>query len=98
MTLYSEDGQCFIDLEDSLTVEDTEELHKELIPFLEKDQEFFVHGIDLKKFDTAGLQLIVSLKKYADQHKKTFQMSLGNKEDQLIDFYGLTYYFKESII
>ena len=98
MTLYSEDGQCFIDLEDSLTVEDTEELHKELIPFLEKDQEFFVHGIDLKKFDTAGLQLIVSLKKYADQNKKTFQMSLGNKEDQLIDFYGLTSYFKESII
>ena len=98
MTLYSEDGQCFIDLEDSLTIESIEELHKELIPFLEKDQEFFVHGIDLKEFDTAGLQLIIALKKYADQYKKTFQMSLGNKEEQLIDFYGLTSFFKESII
>jgi len=98
MTLYSEDGQCFIDLEDSLTIEGIEELHKELIPFLEKDQEFFVHGIDLKEFDTAGLQLIIALKKYADQYKKTFQMSLGNKEEQLIDFYGLTSFFKESII
>ena len=98
MTLYSEDGQCFIDLEDFLTVENVEELHKKLIPFLEKDKEFFVHGIDLKEFDTIGLQLIISLKKYVNQHKKTFQMSLGNKEERLIDFYGLTSYFKESSV
>lgn len=98
MKLYSEEGQCFIDLEDSLTIENVDNLHKEITPFLQKDKEFFVHGIDLKKFDTAGLQLIIALKKYADQHEKIFQMSLGNKEELLINFCGLDAYFKESII
>ncbi|WOE70731.1 hypothetical protein RZR97_03955 [Hydrogenimonas thermophila] len=99
MKVFTDEGQCFIDLEHSLTIKDVSTLLIKLSATNIKEiNEFFIHGMDLKEFDTAGLQILIAIKKYADKNNKEFQMSVGKKETELIKFYEMDEYFKGAIV
>lgn len=98
MKIYSEDGQCFVDMEHALTIEEVESFHKEITPILLTDKEFVIHCIDLKEIDSAGLQILISLKKYLEKEEKVFEVTAGRKFKEFIDFFKLSEYFKEVIV
>jgi len=98
MKIFSEDGMCFIDMEYTLTIEDVQQLKDELIPILATDKEFVVHCIDLKEIDIAGIQMLVSLKKYLDANDKIFEVTVGIKFKEIVSLFMLDEYFKGAIV
>lgn len=98
MKIFSEDGQCFVDMEYALTVNEVDEFHKEIIPLLTTDKEFVIHCIDLKEIDSAGLQILISLKKQLEKEKILFEITSGNQFKEFISFYMLDEYFAGDIV
>ena len=98
MKTFSEDGQCFVDMEYALTINEVDTFKKELSPLLSKDNEFVIHCIDLKEIDSAGLQTLISLKKYLEQEKKIFEITAGKKFKEFISFFMLNEYFEGDIV
>ncbi|QOY55291.1 STAS domain-containing protein [Candidatus Sulfurimonas marisnigri] len=98
MKIYSDDGQCFVDMEYALTIEEVAIFHKEITPILLTDKEFVIHCVDLKAIDSAGLQILISLKKYLEKEEKVFEVTAGIKFNEFIDFFKLGEYFKGAIV
>jgi len=98
MKIFSEDGLCFIDMEYALTINETEALKKELTPIIATDHEFVVHCIDLKEIDSAGLQMLISLKKQLLKEGKKFEITVGVKFKHLSSFFMLDEYFAGDIV
>jgi len=98
MKIFSEDGLCFVDMEHSLTINEVELLKKELSPFFSTDKEFLIHCIDLQEIDSAGLQMLISLKKFLLKENIIFEITAGNKLNKFISFFQLNEYFKGDII
>jgi ABC-type transporter Mla MlaB component len=98
MKTFSDDGVCFVDMEYSFTTNEVEQFKMELSALLKTDKEFMIHCIDLKEIDSAGLQLLISLKKYLHKENITFEISAGTKFKELITFFELEEYFKGDII
>lgn len=66
-----------IDIKDNLSIYNTADLREKLLAILEADQEIVIDLHELKEWDVAGLQLIVSLQKTADKSGKTFRLQQG---------------------
>ena len=98
MKTFSDDGVCFVDMEYSFTTNEVEQFKMELSAPLKTDKEFMIHCIDLKEIDSAGLQLLISLKKYLIKENITFEISAGTKFKEFISFFELEEYFKGDII
>lgn len=98
MKIFSEDGLCFVDMEYALTMNEVDALHKELIPLLSTDKEFLIHCVDLKEIDSAGLQILISLKKYLEKENIIFEITVAKKISEFISFYKLDDYFKGVIV
>ena len=98
MKTFSEDGLCFVDMEYSFTINEVETFKAELSPLLATDKEFLIHCIDLKEIDSAGLQILISLKKHLKKDNITFEITTGKKLNEFIEFYDLSDYFKGDII
>ena len=98
MKTYSEDGQCFIDMEYALTIDEVEMFKKDITPLFSTDKEFVIHCIDLKEIDSAGLQILISLKKYLEQEGKIFEVTAGIKFKEFIAFFMLEKYFEGAIV
>ena len=98
MQVYSDDGQCFVDMEHDLTINEIKLFHDEISPLLTKDKEFILHCVDLKNIDTAGIQILISLKKYLDKEEKIFQITVGKKIKEFISLFKLDEYFKGAIV
>ncbi len=98
MKTFSEDGLCFVDMEHSLTVNEVEIFKKEITPLLRTDKEFLIHCIDVTEIDSAGLQILISLKKYLEREKIPFEITAGIKFKEIISFFMLDDYFKGVII
>jgi len=98
MKTFSEDGQCFVDMEYALTINEVDTFKKEITPLLSTDKEFVIHCIDLKEIDTAGLQILISLKKQLEKDKKIFEITAGIKLKEYISFLMLDNYFKGDIV
>ena len=94
MKIFSEDGLCFIDLEYALTIEEVETMKSELTPILTTDHEFVFHCIDLKEIDSAGLQMLISLKKELKKQDKAFELTSGIKFKNFISLFMLEEYFQ----
>ena len=98
MKIYSEDGQCFADMEQQFTINEAEAFHKEIVPLLAKDHEFVIHCIDLKEIDTAGIQMLVSLKEELEDEGKIFELTVGKKIKEMISFFQLDDYFRKVVV
>ena len=98
MKTFSEDGLCFVDMEYALTVNEVEAFKNDLSPLFATDKEFLIHCIDLKEIDSAGLQILISLKKYLQKENITFEITVGNKFNDFISFFNLNEYFKGDIV
>ena len=98
MKTFSEDGQCFVDMEYALTIEEVDAFKNELTPLLLTDKEFVIHCIDLKEIDSAGLQILISLKKQLQKQEKIFEVTAGIKFKQFISFFMLSDYFAGDIV
>jgi len=98
MKIFSDDGLCFIDMEHALTINEVNSFKKELMPLLQDNKEFLVHCIDLKEIDSAGLQIMISLKKHLQKEKKTFEITAGIKLKEFISFFMLDEYFQGDIV
>ncbi len=98
MKIHSEDGQCFIDMEYALTIDEVDAFKNELTPLISTDHEFVVHCVDLKEIDSAGLQILISFKKHIEKEKKIFELTAGNKIKEFISFFMLKDFFKGSIV
>ena len=98
MKIFSEDGQCFIDMEYALTINEVSQFHQEITPLLITDKEFVVHCIDLKDIDSAGLQILIALKKQLNKANILFEVTAGYRFKEYIDFFQLTQYFEGDIV
>ena len=98
MKIFSEDGLCFIDMEHSLTVDDVVQLKEELIPLFETNNEFMLHCVDVVNVDSAGLQSLISLKKYLQVKEKQFNVTTGKKLKDVISLFMLEKYFEGVVI
>jgi len=98
MKTFSEDGQCFVDMEYALTINEVDTFKKDLTPLLSIDKEFLIHCIDLKEIDSAGLQILISLKKQLEKDNKTFEITAGIKFKEYISFFSLSDYFEGDIV
>ncbi|MCD4668345.1 MAG: STAS domain-containing protein [Sulfurimonas sp.] len=98
MKVFSEDGLCFVDMEHALTIEEVDMFHKEITPLLKTDKEFLIHCIDVTEIDSSGLQILISLKKYLEKEKITFEITAGIKFKEFISFFMLSEYFKGDIV
>jgi len=98
MKIFSEDGMCFVDMEHALTINEVSAFKKDLIPLLATDKEFLIHCIDLKEIDSAGLQILISLKKQLETEKIKFEVTAGKKLKEFISFFMLGEYFAGDIV
>jgi len=98
MKTFSEDGLCFVDMEYSFTVNEVEKFKNDLLPLLSTDKEFMIHCIDLKEIDSAGLQILIALKKELYKEGILFEITAGNKLKEFISFFHLDEYFKGDLI
>lgn len=98
MKIYSEEQQCFADMEYQFTVDMIESFHKEILPLLATDKEFVIHCIDLKEIDSTALQALISLKKQVLKDGNKFEISAGTVFKNYISFFKLDEYFKGDII
>ena len=98
MKIFSEDGLCFVDMEHTLTINEVNSFKKELTPLLSNNKEFLIHCIDLQEIDSAGLQILISLKKYLDKENKIFEITAGIKFKEFISFFMLDKYFQGDIV
>ncbi|MEA2098792.1 MAG: STAS domain-containing protein [Campylobacterota bacterium] len=98
MKIFSEDGMCFVDMEYALTINEVSAFKKDLIPLLATDKEFLIHCIDLKEIDSAGLQILISLKKQLMIEKITFEVTAGKKLKEFISFFMLDEYFAGDMV
>ena len=98
MKIFSEDGQCFVDMEYALTMDVVDKFKKDITPLLSTDKEFVIHCLDLKEIDSSGLQILISLKKLLEKEKKIFELTAGLKLKQFISFYMLDEYFAGDIV
>ncbi len=98
MKIFAEDGLCFVDMEHSLTINEVEAFKHEITPLLTSNKEFLIHCIDVVDMDSAGLQILISLKKYLEEKKIIFEVSAGIKFKEMISFYRLESYFQEAIV
>jgi len=98
MKVFAEDGLCFVDMEQSLTINDVELFKEELMPLVASNKEFLIHCIDVLEMDSAGLQVLISLKKYLEEKDIIFEVSAGIKFKEIISFYRLEDYFQGAIV
>ena len=98
MKIFSEDGLCFVDMEYSFTINEVETFKKELQTLVPTDKEFLIHCIDLKEIDSAGLQVLIALKKQLAEADKVFEITVGAKIKNLISFFQLDEYFQGDIV
>lgn len=98
MKIFSEDGQCFVDMEHALTINEVETFSEKLTPLLDTDKEFLIHCIDLKEIDASGLQILISLKKTLKEKNITFEITAGAKLKEFVSFFMLNDYFAGDII
>ncbi len=98
MKAFSDDGMCFVDMEQSFTINEVETFKKEITPLLATDKEFLIHCIDVIEIDSAGLQVLISLKKYLQKENITFEITAGIKFKEFISFFMLDKYFEEDIV
>jgi len=98
MKIFSDDGMCFVDMEHSLTINEVSAFKKDLIPLLATDKEFLIHCIDLKDIDSAGLQILISLKKQLEIEDIKFEMTVGTRLKEFVSFFMLDKYFEGDIV
>jgi len=98
MKTFSEDGLCFVDMEHALTINEVELFKKDITPLLSTDKEFLIHCIDVTEIDSAGLQILISLKKYLDREKIPFEVTAGIKFKEMLSFFMLEDYFEGAIV
>jgi len=98
MKVFSEDGQCFIDMEYAFTINEVDAFKNELTPIIPIDKEFVVHCIDLKEIDSAGVQVLIAFKKHLEKEGKIFELTAGKKIKKFISFFMLEDYFQGSIV
>ena len=98
MKIFSEDCQCFVDMEYDLTINIVDEFKKDISPLISTDKKFLIHCIDLKEIDSAGLQILISLKKQLEKEEKIFELTAGLKLKNIITFFMLDKYFAGDIV
>ena len=98
MKTFSEDGLCFVDMEHSFTINEVETFKTDLLPLLSTDKEFMIHCIDLTEIDSAGLQMLISLKKQLQKENIIFEITAGTRLKEYISFFHLDEYFKEDLV
>ncbi len=83
-------GRCLLKLEGDMTIYNAAAFGECLIEFVEGYKEYEVDLSAVSEIDTAGIQLLLQLKKKAEEQQRTIQL-LGCNEEicDLFDLYQL---------
>ncbi len=94
MKINKHDETCFISLsENELSIQKIEEIFSLLEAELNNCHKLELNLEHISDCDTSGVQLLLSLQKYAKENEKTLNINFNSKVKELIDFYNLQNYF-----
>lgn len=83
-------GRCLLQLQGDMTIYNAAEFRKKLLEFVEDFKEFEVDMSAVNEIDTAGIQLLLQLKKKAQAEQRTIRLLGCNEEiSDLFDLYQL---------
>jgi anti-sigma B factor antagonist len=83
-------GRCLLQIEGDMTIYNAAELGENMLEFIEGFKEFEVDMSTVNEIDTAGIQLLLQLKKKAQAEERTIQLLGCNEEMRdLFDLYQL---------
>lgn len=100
MLRYEEqNNKCAVTLEGEMTIYTAAELKEKLLAVLDYPQELEVNLSDVSEIDSAGIQLLMMLKKERSAHQRSF--SLVEHSTVILDAFetmGLVPYFGDPVI
>ncbi len=92
MEINKIDETCFISLsENELSIQKIENVYSMLE--LNNSKKFELNLEQISDCDTSGIQLLLSLQKYAKENEKTLNINFNSKVKELITLYNLENYF-----
>lgn len=98
LTQKSSGERIAIKAADSITISNAEKVKEELFSFLDKYEKIALNLESIEEFDTAGFQVLYSVKKEADKRSKVFKLvKHSSKVLKLMDIYGAFEFFGDKI-
>ncbi len=83
-------GRCLLKIDGDLTIYNAAESHESLLAFVDDFKGFEVDMTSVNEIDTAGIQLLLQLKRKAAQEEQSIQLSGCNEQVcDLLDLYQL---------
>jgi anti-sigma B factor antagonist len=83
-------GLCLLKIGGDLNIYNAAESHESLLEFVDNFKEFEVDMSSVNEIDTAGIQLLLQLKRKAAQEERSIQLSGCNEQVcDLLDLYQL---------
>lgn len=88
-----------LDIQGELTVFTAAERKKQLLTFLKSSDELEINLADVSEIDTAGLQLLILIKREAAQANKTLSFVMHSQAVlEILELTNLTSAFKDQVI
>lgn len=83
-------GLCLLKIDGDLNIYNVAESHESLLEFVDNFKAFEIDMSSVNEIDTAGIQLLLQLKRKADQEERSMQLSACNEQVcDLLDLYQL---------
>lgn len=102
IVVESTDGNCTVQVTENMTIYEAVEQKKQLLNALKKvkkNEQMEINLSDVNEMDTAGLQLLLLLKKTAEKGKKTMLLVAHSPASlDVIDRYNLATFFGDPVI
>ena len=98
----AKDGNCNVLIADNMTIYEAVDQKKQLLKALKKvkkKEQMEINLSDVNEMDTAGLQVLLLIKKTAEQEKKVVLLVAHSPASlDVIDRYNLAAYFGDPVI
>lgn len=102
VTIETNDGNCNVLIEDNMTIYEAGEQKTQLLKALKKvkkNQQMEIDLSNVNEMDTAGIQVLLLLKKTAENGKKIVLLIAHSPASlDVIDRYNLAAYFGDPVI
>ncbi len=95
----SKDNAAIVTFEGELNIYSASELKNKFLEFLDSSETLIIDLNDVTSIDTAGIQILIFLKKEADRLKKKLILKSHNQVVlRFFDLYGLVGFFADKIV
>lgn len=93
--IFIDENVCRLNFEEELNIYKIEQLKNDILDTFDSIEKFEVDLANVKEFDSAGFQFLVSTKKLAQENNKEFVITNMSKTVQeLLELYNVKSYFE----